>query len=744
MKLNRPGWISLAIFLLAGCSGGKPELSSLSSAFVSSYSIASLTLNPVYPSNANWNSYVKFDNSPAGSNPIDQDDTACTGSETGEMERLSGCIHGGEKRKLAVTGYPSCSSLTASDSLGAFSWKCFEVDGVATFYSTKLNEKKGLRDLIASDGTWKLNSVNVYSAGNLIGATESTKWWNNPLVLLPDNSGGTTPSTDVVTLSAAGTIYYLPSSRSTIGYHIGADSIGLVILEGSELTYNGDPDLNCLPSTGTSSGATTRAIVCGGSGRKFTWIEGQFNGGGSATMGLALVSWKHSRVHFSKFNDFLAGNSDFAVIDMLNSDSNKISEISISGSSNGALRLDACDRNILSGIQARGAYASGPNYTHLLNLRNFSNYNRLYRIALTDHSNTTFGEGLRLDGSDYNIISGVKVSNIGGMSDHGSGLLINYSENNVITKVLAFNNNHGIYLTDSGTMGNTLAFLTTANNNSAGIYFNNGLANNYLSSVLSVNNNWGIYTGATANMVAYNVALANNQAYEVHLWDTTSAIHSSSYFIKGAANCSGPMAVLNSACARSSGSLAAIAPSAGAISTAFVGSVSYDSANSHPTGGASFSNITDWFRFASPYRGWGQDGTFGDSSVRGPCLTGDNCRIFDWRLSASSPFTNISFNGSTTNGAFNGDGSVCTSNALGSGETLSLNSLVFHKHAIEINDDWVGNDNGLCESNENCIYAPNLGAYQGEPDGRTAGYCTLAETGLLTNVKVFAPLVYGQ
>ena len=34
-------------------------------------------------------------------------------------------------------------------------------------------------------------------------------------------------------------------------------------------------------------------------------------------------------------------------------------------------------------------------------------------------------------------------------------------------------------------------------------------------------------------------------------------------------------------------------------------------------------------------------------------------------------------------------------------------------NAIEIMNDGTGNENGLCESQEACLYTPNLGAYQG-------------------------------
>ncbi len=36
-------------------------------------------------------------------------------------------------------------------------------------------------------------------------------------------------------------------------------------------------------------------------------------------------------------------------------------------------------------------------------------------------------------------------------------------------------------------------------------------------------------------------------------------------------------------------------------------------------------------------------------------------------------------------------------------------SSTFLRNAVEI----TGNGNGLCESNETCLYTPNMGAYQG-------------------------------
>jgi hypothetical protein len=57
----------------------------------------------------------------------------------------------------------------------------------------------------------------------------------------------------------------------------------------------------------------------------------------------------------------------------------------------------------------------------------------------------------------------------------------------------------------------------------------------------------------------------------------------------------------------------------------------------------------------------------------------------------------------------------------------------FLRHAIEIIGDLIGNDNGLCESNETCLYTPNLGAYQGHGTLVAAGTVT---AGSVSNVTL--------
>ncbi len=58
-------------------------------------------------------------------------------------------------------------------------------------------------------------------------------------------------------------------------------------------------------------------------------------------------------------------------------------------------------------------------------------------------------------------------------------------------------------------------------------------------------------------------------------------------------------------------------------------------------------------------------------------------------------------------------------------------------NAIEIFEDSVGDDDGLCESNEDCIYSPNYGAYQGEGDYLSGGTCNFSD-GSVSTVNMYA------
>ncbi len=66
----------------------------------------------------------------------------------------------------------------------------------------------------------------------------------------------------------------------------------------------------------------------------------------------------------------------------------------------------------------------------------------------------------------------------------------------------------------------------------------------------------------------------------------------------------------------------------------------------------------------------------------------------------------------------------------------------FLLNAVESLDDWVGDEDGLCESNEACIYSPNFGSYQGEGDPYTQE--CLFQDGIVTGVTMYGYPVNGQ
>jgi len=51
-----------------------------------------------------------------------------------------------------------------------------------------------------------------------------------------------------------------------------------------------------------------------------------------------------------------------------------------------------------------------------------------------------------------------------------------------------------------------------------------------------------------------------------------------------------------------------------------------------------------------------------------------------------------------------------------------MGTQVFGRGLIEIVDDIVGDNDGLCENGERCLLAPNVGAWQGEVDETYKSY----------------------
>ena len=170
------------------------------------------------------------------------------------------------------------------------------------------------------------------------------------------------------------------------------------------------------------------------------------------------------------------------------------------------------------------------------------------------------------------------------------------------------------------------------------------------------------------------------------------------------------------------------------LSLSFVGPVDSDGTNPDDVNGTqSFDSIGNRADFDNEFRSWGMSGLNfpNDVTTLGHCASGQVCAIWDWRLRATdNALRNV--NGTFANGA------PCPASVHGD-QAMTDRSTVpntFLTHALEVMLDEMGDDDGLCESGEACIYSPNFGSYQGEGD-YTTQTCTFAD-GTVSGVTLYA------
>ena len=119
---------------------------------------------------------------------------------------------------------------------------------------------------------------------------------------------------------------------------------------------------------------------------------------------------------------------------------------------------------------------------------------------------------------------------------------------------------------------------------------------------------------------------------------------------------------------------------------------------------------------------------------RGPCLTGDDCGIYDVRFSSTA--SQISH----VNGTFSASSCPTSVDAATAANVMTDKAIVprnYLLNAVEIMFDDIGNDNGLCESNESCLFAPHIGSYLGEGDYGNNGSCSYVGGNGVTNYTVY-------
>ncbi|MCB1173655.1 MAG: hypothetical protein KDK39_08825 [Leptospiraceae bacterium] len=173
------------------------------------------------------------------------------------------------------------------------------------------------------------------------------------------------------------------------------------------------------------------------------------------------------------------------------------------------------------------------------------------------------------------------------------------------------------------------------------------------------------------------------------------------------------------------------------ISDVFVGVPTTDSVNA--SGGVTVgSTPADFIRFDNKMRAWGvTGGPFPAVAQQGACNA--TCQIFDWSLSATNTtarniFSQPDGNQINTHTWESANQTDCQTNqphAVWNGSACQSTFLV---HAIELLDDNFGNEDGLCQSNEYCLFTPNIGAYQGHGNLQALNFTD----GVISGVKLYS------
>jgi hypothetical protein len=378
------------------------------------------------------------------------------------------------------------------------------------------------------------------------------------------------------------------------------------------------------------------------------------------------------------------------------------------------------------------------------------------------------GAGLNVNsGTSDSIFNRINISGTTG----GAGLTLNGGTGgNIYSQIVLANNAQGI--TIDGEDSSFFSEITITNSGTWGLQLENGADGHTFNQILIANSGTdGIGFGGTASADGtfgqlVSVQNSNDGVNLSNLSDSSKFTGSLLVGGNGSQDCTstgGTDAGLVDGSCTSSGTDGSNTFTAGfasdavlrtgrSVTNTFVGKLTTDDAvnTSDGSGSATYPatpSSFDWVDFSNLFRNWGLDGSaFPNADHQGPWTTGIG-RIWDWQiLSSDTTLLDRSADGFNVNSAFV-NGITCPSAVDGNAVTVDQQSTAhtYLLNATEIVDPQAtgysatGNHNGLCESGENCIYAPNFGAYQGSG---SVGQCTFSD-GTITGVTMYAYTING-
>jgi hypothetical protein len=384
-----------------------------------------------------------------------------------------------------------------------------------------------------------------------------------------------------------------------------------------------------------------------------------------------------------------------------------------------------------------GLYLYGTTSSNSFTQMNFTNNqsSAIYSEGVMNGSNfdkiSAINNGFGGTGDDDSIFedvtntSGNIYRNITSSNNKGNGLTIS-SKGTVLQNILSVNNGaDGIKIKAAV---KSLVLATIMNNSGNGINQDFSDAGTAYQQVVSVNNGQDgfHFKSETLGATMSQIVSSNNGSYGIFLGDTTAntkiklggqLVVSENTLGSCRLSSGGVLGIANSTCMGNAPS--SVVVRAPAVIPSFFGfvpvPVSVLSSFVGPLPSSDDtrklkSSINNWIVDSNTFRVWGKD-----AGGRGPCLATEYCRINDFSLSLSDvTLRNMSGNPTVQNDYF-GPNSICPSAVDGSLNHTTFNeSLTYLLNAVEDQSSGTVNRNGLCESGENCLYAPNFGAYQGE------------------------------
>ncbi|MGE0616595.1 MAG: right-handed parallel beta-helix repeat-containing protein, partial [Bacteriovoracia bacterium] len=693
-----------------------------------------------YPGVGGWNDYIRVTEP---TRPIYQQTSATSDCTVNGNQSASICVHAGELRRFVFRHHRTCGDIRIEDALNAFRWECQDQDGFVTAYSLGLRPGRGLKDLVDLGG-WKQNYVRLVSRlhATLVAETARSAWWRNPVRNIPASEPDAVSPVQLG--GEVGTIWIAERHSTAPGYRVTADRAAVVTLPGASLGYR-SRDPNATPCHDSTVGTNFRCVIFTDEGmgeRRHLWIEADIvssnndghawfalvptahaSSGSSASIGVFLQNTHLSRIHQLRVVGVSGQDGDSCRggdgLRLSGSHGNRVTEVELATNSCYGMNLSASNGNYIHRLRVANNGAG----VRLWNSRQ----NRFTHLIVSNHGNILdpqAGVGLRIGGATpaeggENVVQQATI-----FSNSGDGIRLESARNYLVAVTTAQNRN-GVMVTGAE---NVIHNLTAHRNLDAGVRFFGGGGRTISHVVSSRNRNMGVSVAAT------------DAAYGVDIFRGLLVLG------QNGQNCLGfpedpraPIQTGESCLLRDATGIVQLG--ADTEASFLVPLMEDDSVNSSDLAGGAVVGIAppdfDWFGFASARRAWGQ----ADPHRAELC---GSCRIWDWDLSPlpASPLYRHTARGiAGIQSEFPSLPDQACPPELSSPENVTHHGSVgYLTVAIEVSGDVgisMGNDNGICETSERCIYTPNFGSDQN--DGRPNSIeqtCQLEDLPEFRNMRV--------